>query len=84
MSPTVHILTNPAHRLAVKLELRSVYGAWKVYPFCDNAKGFAAIAGTTTLTGHVLNQIKRMGYSLQVLNGACVDTDAILAGLGVR
>ena len=26
-----------------KLELRSVYGAWKVYPFCDTAKAFAAV-----------------------------------------
>lgn len=67
-----------------KLELRNVYGAWKVYPFCDTAKGFAAIAGTSTLTGATLNQIARMGFHLQVLNGACLDVPAILLGMGVR
>lgn len=81
---TVHILQNPADHLVVKLELRSVYGRWTVYPFCQNAKGFAEVAGTRTLTGHHLSAIRRMGYELRVLNGACLDVPAILRELGVR
>lgn len=74
----------PNQPLTVQLELRSVYGAWKVYPFCANARGFAEVAGTTTLTGRHLNAIQRMGYRLQVMNGICLDQDAILLTMGVR
>ena len=34
----------------IKIEVRDVYGRQKIYPICENAKRFAHIAGTTTLT----------------------------------
>jgi hypothetical protein len=64
-----------------KLELRAVYGAWKVYPASTEAKAFAEIAGTTTLTGRVLRQIEALGYRLEMVNGVLVDTGMVLAAI---
>lgn len=65
--------------LACRLEVRSVYGEWKIYPFGPVAEGFARIAGTKTLTGGALREIERLGYRLEVVNGLLIDTDALLA-----
>ena len=47
---------------SIIVESRSVYGEWKVYPVCELAKHFAAIAGTKTLTHAVLCRIEAMGF----------------------
>ena len=50
--------------LLITVEVRSVYGQDTIYPVCDAAKAFAAIAGTTTLTVTVLKQIMFLGYEV--------------------
>ena len=50
----------------IMVEIKSVYGEEKVYPACKLAEGFAAIAGTKTLTEHTLRCIKQMGYRIEI------------------
>lgn len=52
--------------LTITVEARDVYGSIKYYPLCDKAKGFAAIANTTTVTESVIKKIKALGYTVQV------------------
>ena len=51
--------------LQITVEVRSVYGRDTIYPVCDAAAAFAAIAGTTTLTVPVLKQIIKLGYEIR-------------------
>jgi hypothetical protein len=44
-----------------------VYGRQVVYPVCDKAKVFAAIADTKTLTETNLRRIKKLGYEIHVI-----------------
>ena len=48
----------------IKVERRSVYGVMKYYPVCNNAKLFARIARTTTLTPEVLKCAQSLGFVL--------------------
>ena len=48
----------------ITVQVRDVYGTEKVYPICDDAKRFAAIAGTTTLTKRVLRCVETLGYRI--------------------
>lgn len=50
----------------VTIEIRQVYGNESIYPVCDNAKLFASIAGTKTLTPAALKCIKALGYEIVV------------------
>jgi hypothetical protein len=50
--------------MIITVEVRSVYGQTKVYPICEQAKLFARIAGTTTLTGETLGYITLLGYDI--------------------
>lgn len=49
------------------VESRDVYGYAKYYPHCEDAKVFASIAGTTTLTETNLRRIIKLGYKVKVL-----------------
>ena len=51
---------------AIKVTIKHVYGERLIYPVDDQAKLFAAIAGTKTLTGKTLELIKRLGYVVEV------------------
>lgn len=53
------------NRLVVKVEVRSVYGADKIYPANFEAERFAAIAGTKTLSQSDLDNIKRLGIQVE-------------------
>ena len=48
----------------LNVERRSVYGVMKYYPVCNNAKLFARIARTTTLTPEVLRHAQSLGFLL--------------------
>lgn len=61
MTPTM----TPTKQITVLL--RDVYGTEKVYPICDDALRFAAIAGTTTLTKRVLRCVETLGYNITYL-----------------
>lgn len=51
--------------LLIIVEVRSVYGRDTIYPVCDAAKAFAAIADTTTLTVPVVKKIMFLGYEVK-------------------
>jgi len=52
--------------MKILVDVREVYGNRAVYPLCDTAKLFAALAGTKTLTHHALQLIERLGYLIEV------------------
>jgi len=50
--------------MQITIEIKNNYGVNTVYPVCETAKHFAAIAGTKTLTVQVLKIIEGMGYTI--------------------
>ena len=52
---------------AIHVHVKDVYGKRVVYPVCDKAKVFAAIAGTTSLTETTLRCIQKLGYEIHVI-----------------
>jgi len=50
--------------MKIFVEIKNTYGNELVYPVCENAKAFARIAGTKTLSQKTLNEIKHLGYEL--------------------
>jgi hypothetical protein len=50
----------------IKIEMRDLYGNRVFYPACENAKAFATIAKSKTLTQDTLQKIKALGYDIQV------------------
>ena len=50
----------------VTIEAKHVYGETKFYPKCRNAKIFASITNTKTLTYQTLHYIKALGYEVVV------------------
>jgi hypothetical protein len=53
--------------LCIHVRVMGVYGKRVVYPVCDKAKVFAAIADTTSLTETTLRCIKKLGYEIHVI-----------------
>jgi hypothetical protein len=49
----------------IEVIIEPQYGKWVYYPACDDAKAFAVIAGTKTLTDATLVQIKKLGYEIK-------------------
>ena len=54
--------------MIIKVKIKDVYGTATIYPLCDKAQTFAAIAGTKTLTRATIKHIKALGYEIQVLS----------------
>ena len=54
--------------MKIVINIREVYGVPKAYPVCEQAKLFARIAGTATLTSQVLALIAKMGYEVELVN----------------
>jgi hypothetical protein len=52
--------------MKITVRLDKNYGSWVVYPVCQQAQLFAAIAGTKTLKEKTLDQIIELGYEIQV------------------
>jgi hypothetical protein len=52
--------------MKITVRLDKNYGVWVVYPVCEQAQLFAAIAGTKTLKEKTLDQIMQLGYEIQV------------------
>ncbi|HXU78594.1 MAG TPA: hypothetical protein VN794_18605 [Methylomirabilota bacterium] len=50
----------------ILVEIKCVYGEEKIYPTCQQAKLFAQIAGTKTLTRSVIDHIKALGIEVNV------------------
>jgi hypothetical protein len=49
----------------IQIEIKRVYGNTVAYPLCDQAKIFASIAGTATLTSATLKKIQALGFSFE-------------------
>lgn len=49
----------------IQLEIREVYGAPNIYPVCENAKRFASIAKTKTLSLQVLKEVWELGFRFE-------------------
>jgi predicted peroxiredoxin len=47
------------------VEIKNVYGNDMIYPINDDAKIFASIAGTKTLTKDTVVKIKTLGYEVK-------------------
>lgn len=52
--------------MQITVEIKTVFGNEVIYPVDDAAKQFAAIACTKTLTRQVIEQIKKLGYTVVV------------------
>ena len=52
----------------IKVKLKNVYGNDLIYPVCDKAKAFAAIAGKKTLTKYDISEIQFLGYMVNVVS----------------
>ena len=50
----------------ITVQIKYNYGNKAIYPICDDAKLFANIARTTTLTDRTIATIKKLGYSILV------------------
>lgn len=50
--------------MEIRVEIKSVYGEEKIYPVCEQAKLFAQLANTKTLTPAALRLIGRLGYDI--------------------
>ena len=50
----------------ITLLAKSNYGVQVFYPVCENARLFAQIAGTTTLTPRTLRDVKALGINIIV------------------
>ena len=72
---TVHQLY-PDHARRVVVNVRDIYGTRKAYPACPNARLFAELAGTKTLTREALRIVADLGYRIEVLGGTLTDIQA--------
>ena len=52
--------------MKIIIKKKNVYGDNKYYPICKDAKLFAEIAGTVTLTLDNLERIQDMGFKLEL------------------
>lgn len=51
----------------IYVSIKNVYGNQQIYPICANAKTFAVLAGTKTLTMQAIGAIKDLGVKVNVV-----------------
>lgn len=51
----------------IKVTIKSVYGENKVYPLCDKSRAFADMLNQKTLTMRNIEHIKRIGFTVVVV-----------------
>ncbi len=52
--------------MIISVRIKSSYGVDRIYPVCEKALTFAAIAGTKTLSTDDIKHIKALGYTVNV------------------
>jgi hypothetical protein len=52
--------------MKITVQIKTNYGNEAIYPVCKMAEGFAAIAGTKTLTRQTLRMVKNMGFEIEI------------------
>lgn len=50
----------------ITVQIKTVYGAERIYPLCENARVFAQMMGTKTLTRESIQYIKALTYDVIV------------------
>jgi hypothetical protein len=50
--------------MKIHVFVKSVYGIEKIYPACEKAENFCAIAGDKTLTDKTIRYVKNIGYEI--------------------
>ena len=50
--------------MSVLVNVKNCYGNILYYPACSNARVFAEIAGSKTLTADTMRKIKKLGYNV--------------------
>lgn len=53
--------------MSVQVQIKNVYGNQSIYPVCDKAKIFANMVGQKTLTLANIEHIKKLGYTVEVV-----------------
>ena len=64
--------------MEITVSVKSVYGNEQIYPVCEQAKLFAALAGTKTLTNQSLRLIKQLGYKINVSHAREFVTEMVI------
>jgi hypothetical protein len=54
------------NKMTITVKIKNVFGTDKIYPVCDKAKTFARLTETKTLTSYAINNIKALGYTIEV------------------
>jgi len=52
----------------LKVFKKTVYGIDKLYPVCEKSGLFCALAGTKTLTEEMLKKIKKLGFTISLVD----------------
>lgn len=50
----------------IKVQIKSVFGRDVIYPACEKAEGFCKLIGQKSLTESQIQQIKALGFEVQV------------------
>lgn len=50
----------------IKVQIKSVFGRDVIYPACEKSEGFCKLIGQKSLTEGQIQQIKALGYEVQV------------------
>lgn len=53
--------------MEITVKITKNYGTEAIYPVCEKARTFAVMAGTKTLTRYTIALIKRLGYTVHVM-----------------
>lgn len=60
-------LAVPDDSLEIKVLIGHQYGQEVIRPACEKAEMFCQIAGTRTVTRKLVEQVKRLGYTVTVI-----------------
>ncbi len=58
--------------MIIQVEIKTVYGEERIYPACAKASVFAKLVGQKTLTRRDINNIKELGYTIEVVQAKAV------------
>lgn len=53
---------------SIQVRIVSQFGNERIFPVCETAKNFAAIAKCVTLTRDVIDHIKAIGFEVKVVH----------------
>jgi|TARA_R100001463_G_scaffold56473_2_gene108538 hypothetical protein len=60
-------IINPSTVYLIKVSIKNVYGVERIYPQCKISKSFSRLMRKRTFDREEIQEIKTMGYSVQVV-----------------